>query len=109
MSNAASEPDTQVAPLAIEPGVLRLFSVKEASVILDCSDMHIYRLIAAGELSVVDIAMPGAGRSKTRIRSDDLADWIGRKTRRARARPAPPVPMPCCGAPTGRKHMVWCL
>jgi hypothetical protein len=43
--------------------------------------MHVYRLIAAGELPAVDIATPGAGRSKTRIRSDDLADYIDRKTR----------------------------
>jgi hypothetical protein len=43
--------------------------------------MHVYRLIAAGELTAVDIAAPDAGRSKTRIRSDDLADYIDRKTR----------------------------
>jgi len=43
--------------------------------------MHVYRLIAAGELRAVDIATPGAGRSKTRVRSDDLADYIDRKTR----------------------------
>jgi hypothetical protein len=43
--------------------------------------MHIYRLIAAGELRAVDIATPSAGRTKTRIRGDDLADYIDRKTR----------------------------
>jgi hypothetical protein len=43
--------------------------------------MHVYRLIAAGELRAVDIATPGAGRTKTRIRGDDLADYIDRKTR----------------------------
>lgn len=45
--------------------------------------MHVYRLIAAGELSTVDIATPGAGRPKTRIRSDDLATYINRNTRSA--------------------------
>jgi len=59
-----------------------LYSVAEAAAkILGCSEMHVYRLIAAGELTAVDIATPGAGRSKTRIRSDDLADYIERKTR----------------------------
>ena len=59
-----------------------LHSVTEtATEFLDCSEMHVYRLIAAGELTAVDIATPGAGRSKTRIRSDDLADYIDRKSR----------------------------
>ena len=59
-----------------------LHSVTEAATkILGCSEMHVYRLIAAGELPVVDIATPGAGRSKTRIRSDDLANYIERQTR----------------------------
>jgi hypothetical protein len=44
--------------------------------------MHVYRLIAAGELQTVDIATPGAGRPKTRIRSDDLAAYIERNTRK---------------------------
>ena len=42
--------------------------------------MHVYRLIAAGELGTVDIATPGAGRTKTRIPSDNLAAYIDRKT-----------------------------
>jgi excisionase family DNA binding protein len=58
-----------------------LHTVPAAAEHLGCSDMHIYRLIAAGELRAVDIASPGAGRSKTRIRDDDLADYIDRKTR----------------------------
>jgi excisionase family DNA binding protein len=57
-----------------------LHSVTEAAKILGCSEMHVYRLIAAGELTPVDIATPGAGRSKTRTRSDDLADYIERRT-----------------------------
>lgn len=61
---------------------LRLYDIGEAATILGgCSKMHVYRLIAAGELRAVDIANPGAGRSKSRIRSDDLADYIERKTR----------------------------
>ena len=58
-----------------------LLTVPGAAEFLGCSEMHVYRLIAAGELRAVDIATPGAGGSKTRIRSDDLADYIDRKTR----------------------------
>jgi excisionase family DNA binding protein len=61
---------------------IKLHPVTETAKILDCSDMHVYRLIAAGELAAVDIATPGARRSKTRIRSDDLAAYIERQTRR---------------------------
>ena len=50
---------------------------------LGCSETHVYRLIAAGLLRAVDIATPGAGRSKTRIRADDLAEYIERQTRTA--------------------------
>jgi excisionase family DNA binding protein len=77
MQNPAGRPhDAQI--------VLRLHPVKEAAQILGCSDMHVYRLIAAGDLSAVNIAMPGATgarKSKTRIRSDELAAYIERKTR----------------------------
>jgi excisionase family DNA binding protein len=48
---------------------------------LGCSEMHIYRLIAAGQLRAVDISIPGSRRSKTRIRADDLASYIERQTR----------------------------
>jgi excisionase family DNA binding protein len=61
-------------------------TVLEVSEYLGCSDMHVYRLIAAGELRTVDIANAGA-RPKIRIRSDDLADYINRKTNGAK-RPA---------------------
>jgi excisionase family DNA binding protein len=65
--------------------------VTEAAKRMGCSDMHVYRLIAAGELPTLDIATPGAGRSKSRIRSDDLADYIERKTRSR-------IHEPACGA-----------
>ena len=60
---------------------VKLYSVTQVAEILDCSDMHVYRLIAAGELRAADIGTPGSGRPKSRIRSDDLADYIDRKTR----------------------------
>jgi excisionase family DNA binding protein len=60
---------------------VKLYSVTQVAEILDCSDMHVYRLIAAGELRAADIGTPGSGRPKSRIRSDDLADYIDRNTR----------------------------
>lgn len=61
---------------------IKLHSIPETAELLGgCSQMHVYRLIAAGELRAVDIATPGAGRSKTRVRSGDLADYIDRNTR----------------------------
>jgi excisionase family DNA binding protein len=63
-----------------EPPVL---TVPAAAGRLGCSETHVYRLIAAGVLRAVDIAIPGAGRSKTRVRADDLADYINRQTRTA--------------------------
>jgi excisionase family DNA binding protein len=60
---------------------VKLYTIREVSTRLGCSAMHVYRLIAAGELDAVDIASPDAGRSKTRVRDDNLADYIERKTR----------------------------
>jgi excisionase family DNA binding protein len=48
---------------------------------LGCSDNHVYRLVAAGQLRAVDIAPPGNQRTKTRVRSDDLAAYIESRTR----------------------------
>lgn len=63
---------------------LRLYAIPMVATLLGgCSKMHVYRLITAGELKAVDISTPGSGRSKTRVRSDDLADYIDRKTRSA--------------------------
>ena len=69
----------------IQQGNVELLTIPVAAARLDCGDMHVYRLIASGELAAVDIAQPGSRRSKTRVRSDDLADYIERKTRTAAA------------------------
>lgn len=60
---------------------VQLLTVPGAAKFLGCSEMHVYRLVAAGQLRAVDISSEGAQRTKTRIRSDDLADYIDRKTR----------------------------
>lgn len=67
------------APDVASNHALKLHDIGEAAELLGCSSMHIYRLIAAGELRAVDIALPGAGRSKTRVRSDDMDDYVQRK------------------------------
>jgi excisionase family DNA binding protein len=61
---------------------IRLYSVEQVAGMLgDCSRMTVYRLIAKGLLATVDI---GTGsKSRTRIRSDDLAAYINGLTRTA--------------------------
>ena len=61
----------------------QLLPIPAAAERLGCSEMHIYRLVSSGELRAVDISRKGAGKSKTRIRSDDLDAYIESRTRRA--------------------------
>lgn len=71
---------TESRPGNGNPGV-SLHSIPDTAKLLGgCSTMHVYRLITSGQLRAVDIATPGAGRSKTRIRSDDLIEYIDRNT-----------------------------
>ena len=62
---------------------IRLHTIPGAGAQLGCSENHVYRLIAAGVLPAVDIAVPGARRSKTRIRDDALRAYIDTRTRQA--------------------------
>lgn len=66
---------------ATPPARVVLSSIAEAAKVLDCSRGHVYNLIAAGELSAVDIGI--TGRPKTRVLASELEDYIARKTRRA--------------------------
>jgi excisionase family DNA binding protein len=59
----------------------QLLPIPAAAERLGCSEMHIYRLVSTGELRAVDISRKGAGKSKTRIRSDDLDTYIESRTR----------------------------
>jgi excisionase family DNA binding protein len=74
MKNAAARPQDAHDQVT-------LYTPAGAGERLGASEMHVYRLIAAGQLRAVDISNPGARRTKTRIRSDDLADYIERQTR----------------------------
>jgi excisionase family DNA binding protein len=67
-----------------------LLTIAGAAARLGCSDNHVYRLIAIGDLAAVDIAQPGARRSKTRVRSGEVNAYIEARTRRARrSQPSP--------------------
>lgn len=56
-----------------------LLTIPETATELRCGRDHVYDLIARGQLQPVNI---GIGRSKTRIRRDDLEAFIDRQTRR---------------------------
>jgi excisionase family DNA binding protein len=60
---------------------LSLLTPAETGERIGASEMHVYRLIADGELRAVDIAQRGSKRSKTRIRSDDIDQYIEARTR----------------------------
>jgi len=64
-----------------------LLTIKAAADRLGCSIAHVYRLIAAGHLRAADIAPPGSGRTKTRVRDDDLTEYIEKATRERRIPP----------------------
>lgn len=68
-------------PRERQKGQVVLFTPFETAERLGCSENHVYRLIASGALRAVDIGQPGARRSKTRVRSDDLFDYIEKQTR----------------------------
>jgi len=55
----------------------RLFSIPETAEHLGCTRFHVYDLIAAGRLAVVNI---GIGRSRSRITEDELDRFIKANT-----------------------------
>lgn len=59
-----------------EPEVSFVFTPQQVADHLNCSRMHVYRLISRGALKTVDIANPGSLRTKTRIREEDLQEYI---------------------------------
>ncbi|MER5622464.1 helix-turn-helix domain-containing protein [Streptosporangium sp. NPDC002544] len=56
-----------------------LLKPKDAAGQLGCSESHVRRLMAAGELAFSDIAMPGARRSKMRVPSTSVLDYMRRQ------------------------------
>jgi len=57
-----------------------LLTINDTAARLRCSRAHVYRLIAAGDLAVKDIAAPGSRRPKTRVREDGLTRYINGRT-----------------------------
>ena len=55
-----------------------LYTIPEAADALTCTRQHVYVLISSGLLRAVDIARPGSLRSRLRIRSEDLEDFLER-------------------------------
>jgi excisionase family DNA binding protein len=74
------------------PPPVQLLPIPAAAERLGCSQMHIYRLVSSGELRAVDVSRKGSGKTKTRIRSDDLDAYIESRTRRAGTTSADPRP-----------------
>ncbi|MEU9639554.1 helix-turn-helix domain-containing protein [Streptomyces tendae] len=57
----------------------RLLSIPTVAAALDVDRRTVYRLIASGDLSVVDLRT-GAGRSRVRVPAADLDEFIDRRT-----------------------------
>jgi Helix-turn-helix domain len=70
----------------------KLHTVPQTADLLECSEAHVYRLIASGDLAVTDISLPGSRRSKTRIPDDSVTAYIDAKTRSVRG--VSPAPSP---------------
>jgi hypothetical protein len=66
------------------PAVPTLLSVAKVAEVLDCDPDHVYNLISDGELSKVNIARGTSTRPLTKVRTDDLADYINRRTTNAK-------------------------
>jgi excisionase family DNA binding protein len=63
-----------------------LHSIPEVAARLSISQRSVYNLISRGDLRPVDI---GTTRTKTRVRSDDLARYIDARTRTVPSRTEP--------------------
>ena len=59
---------------------IKLVDFFKAAEMLDCSRPHVYDLVAAGELTPVNISAVRGG-SKTRISVDDIEAFIERRKR----------------------------
>jgi excisionase family DNA binding protein len=59
---------------------IQLLSMQAVAERLSCSRTHVYDLIAAGHLRPVEISANGK-RPKTRVREDDLEQYIEKQTR----------------------------
>lgn len=63
----------------------KLLTIPETADELGISPNTVYKMIACGDLRAVDMTVPGAKSSKTRIRQEDLEAFINARTREVRA------------------------
>lgn len=68
--------DPSVPDLEEAPEISFVFTPQQVADHLNCSRMHVYRLIQSGALKAVDISAPGSVRTKTRVREEDLQEYI---------------------------------
>lgn len=61
----------------------QLLTLPETAEALGCSRMHVYRLIRSGALTSVNIALPEAKRSKTRVPASELQRYLSEHTKEA--------------------------
>jgi excisionase family DNA binding protein len=59
---------------------LQLYTVPEAAKMLGVSRAHAYRLVASGELRVIDVGLKGSAKPMSRVRADDIAEFIASRT-----------------------------
>ena len=57
----------------------RFLTIDQVAERLGVDRRHVYRLIRAGELTPIDVSMPGV-RSRLRIADDELGRFISRRT-----------------------------
>ena len=58
----------------------RLLTLDDVADRIGVSRTTVKRLVAAGELRVVDISATAGGRRRVRIREDELTRWINKRT-----------------------------
>jgi excisionase family DNA binding protein len=67
----------------------RLLKIPQVADVLGCSERHVYRLIADGDLATVDIGTRGSRTPKTRVPESELVAFqTGRTSNAKRLRAA---------------------
>jgi excisionase family DNA binding protein len=63
----------------------KLLTVRETAEVLNVERTTVYRLIARGQLSAIDLSVEGnrSGKGLTRIYESEVEDFIHRRTRNA--------------------------
>jgi len=70
--------------MAAQPKSDAMLTIPETAERLRCSENHVYRLIASGDLSCTDIAQRGSRQPKTRVPETAITAFINARTTNAR-------------------------